>query len=112
MNAAGEQEIIISPQSVYDYKLNINPLISGQFTGSVTFTGNGHYRWWTITLDTDTPKALGTVDLVSPIRKAIAFDIEIVNPLPENITYEVIVQGEALSGDPWFSVLPGGSSVY
>lgn len=65
-----------------------------------------------MTLDTDTPKALGNVDLVSPIRKAIAFDIEIANPLPENITYEVVINGEALTGDPWFSVLPGGSSTY
>lgn len=40
-------------------------------------------------LDTANPKPLGTVDLVSPIRKAIAFDIEIANPLPENVTYEV-----------------------
>lgn len=63
-------------------------------------------------MDTDTPKPLGVVDLVSPIRKAIAFDIEIVNPLPENITYEVVIQGEALTGDAWFSVLPGGTSTY
>lgn len=63
-------------------------------------------------LDTANPKPLGTVDLVSPIRKAIAFDIEIANPLPENVTYEVQIIGEALSGDPWFSVLPGGTSTY
>ncbi|CAD8050766.1 unnamed protein product [Paramecium sonneborni] len=112
LNAAGEQEITIQPQTTYEYKLNINPVISGQFTGSITFTGNGHYRWWTIMLDTANPKPLGTVDLVSPIRKAIAFDIEIANPLPENVTYEVQIIGEALSGDSWFSVLPGGTSTY
>ena len=37
-------------------------------------------------LDTANPKPLGTVDLVSPIRKAIAFDIEIANPIPEKVT--------------------------
>lgn len=57
MNTTGESEITIPPRSTYDYVLLINPLLSGQFTGSVTFTGNGVYRWWTLTIDTATPKA-------------------------------------------------------
>lgn len=49
---------------------------------------------------------------MAPVRKAVAFDIEIANPLHENITYEVLVEGESLVGDVWFSVLPGTTSTY
>lgn len=52
------------------------------------------------------------LDLVSPVRKAIAVDIELSNPLSENITFEVVLNGEGLAGEPWFSVLPGTSSKY
>lgn len=49
---------------------------------------------------------------MAPVRKAIALDIELTNPLNENVTYEVIFNGEGLSGEQWFSVLPDMSSTY
>ena len=52
------------------------------------------------------------VNLVVPIRKAIAFDIQLSNPLSENVTFEVIINGDGLNGDRWFSVLPGTNSTY
>lgn len=55
--------------------------------------------WFTILLDTESPNYEAKVDLVAPVRKAIAFDIELSNPLNENVTYEVIFNGEGLSGD-------------
>lgn len=76
-------------------------MLSGQYTGQITFTDEitNFYMWFTIMLDTESPNYEAKVDLVAPVRKAIAFDIELSNPLNENVTYEVIFNGEGLSGD-------------
>jgi hypothetical protein len=79
-------------------------MLSGTYMGSITFTevndevlpGKQLYLWYTITLNTESPRCEQVVDLVSPVRKAIAFDIELVNPLAEDVTFEVIVNGEGL----------------
>jgi hypothetical protein len=52
------------------------------------------------------------VSLVAAVGKAIAFDIELGNPLNEPITIEVIYTGDGLTGDTYLAILPGMSSVY
>ena len=46
------------------------------------------------------------------IRKAIAFDISISNPLDKSVTFEVIQRGEGLFGENAFTLLPKQTGVY
>lgn len=51
-------------------------------------------------VNTERPKKEKTVELVASVRKAVAFDIELTNPLNEPATFEVLIEGEGLIGDP------------
>lgn len=74
--------------------------MSGQYTGSVTFTkADGTYIWWTVLLSIDSPPSQKVVDLITSIRKPLAFDIDIANPTNGPIVFEVIFEGEGLLGD-------------
>ena len=42
----------------YTYNLNISPVLSGSYTGSITFTkDDGSHIWYTVVLETNSPKA-------------------------------------------------------
>lgn len=74
--------------------------MSGQYTGSITFTkADGTYIWWTALLDIESPPSDRVVDLITSIRKALAFDIELANPTNDTIVFEVAFEGEGLLGD-------------
>ena len=72
----------------------------------------GRYRWWTVEVHTESPKAEKAIDLVTIIRKAIAFDITVSNPLDKRVTFEVILNGEGLFGENAFTLLPKQTGVY
>lgn len=89
-------------------------MVSGLYTGQVTFhdDATSTYRWFTISLDTETPSSKASVSLMAAVGKAIEFDIELGNPLNEHVTIEVQYVGDGLSGDQHLVILPGMSSVY
>jgi len=51
-------------------------------------------------VNTERPRSEKVIDLISTIRKAVAFDIQLTNPLNEPATFEVLIEGEGLIGDP------------
>lgn len=57
-NASGDSTLIIPPKSSSHYTLSVAPTLSGEYTGSITFTDveTKEFLWWTITLDTASPK--------------------------------------------------------
>lgn len=57
-------------------------------------------------MNIQSPSAVETIDLVTNVRKPIAFDIELQNPLEEQVTFEVFHNGVGLVGEQYFSVLP------
>jgi hypothetical protein len=64
-------------------------------------------------LDTDSPRAEKDIELVTQARKPIAFDIELTNPMQDDqATFEVLINGDNLIGEKYFTVLPGTSSTY
>jgi hypothetical protein len=50
--------------------------------------------WYTVLLNTDSPKPEKTIDLSTFIRQAVSFDLEISNPLPQGVNFEVVISGE------------------
>ena len=52
----------------------------------------------------DSPPPIEALSLATVIRKPIAFDIQIHNPLEETITFEVFIEGKDLIGEHSLSV--------
>ena len=46
------------------------------------------------------------------IRQAVAFDIDINNPLSKPVTFDVIINGDFLIGESQFFIQPNSSSIY
>ena len=95
------------------YKLEVMPILGGVFTGSITFTDQrGRYQWWTITIEADSPKSEKLIDLISEVRKKVAFEVTLSNPLDKPVNYEVVINGEGLQGDTSLFIEPSGVRDY
>ncbi len=95
------------------YSFSVTPLLSGQYTGSITFIENdGSYIWYTVLVNTDSPLPDRVLDLNSFIRQAAAFEIDLNNPLNQPVNFEVIINGEGLIGENNFFVQPKSTSTY
>lgn len=112
-NASGKSTFDLNPHRSEEYVLDVTPVLGGAYTGSITFYDEEErYKWWTVEVHTESPKAEKVIDLVTTIRRAIAFDISISNPLDERVTFEVIMQGEGLLGETAFTILPKQTATY
>lgn len=115
LNADGPPNFTIPPGKTFKYPLAVTPLLGGVYTGSITFFEEGEknkYIWYTVVVNTDRPAKERMIELVSTIRKATQFEIEIMNPLDEEVTYEVIIDGEYLMGNGKFEISPKSSKIY
>ena len=112
-NAAGKSSFELNPNKTEEYLLEVTPVLGGAYTGSITFYDEeGRYKWWTVEVHTESPKAEKVIDLATTIRKAIAFDIAIANPLDEKVIFEVVLNGEGLLGETAFTILPKQTTTY
>jgi hypothetical protein len=83
-----------------NYIFNVTPVLSGQYTGSITFTDeDGKYFWYTVFMNTEAPKSSQTVELATTIRSATIFSVTLNNPLPQPVVYEVMINGDGLQGE-------------
>ncbi|KAL4497051.1 hypothetical protein ABPG72_002207 [Tetrahymena utriculariae] len=114
VGASGPSQLTIGPNKKAVYQLLITPLLSGQYTGSITFTdtSTGEYTWWTALLNTESPPCQKKIDMITTLRKAIAFDIEITNPSNETANFEVFIEGDGLVGVPYMQIPPKSSQMY
>ena len=109
INPDGPPQFTIAPGKVFKYPLSVTPLLGGLYTGSITFFEEGEknkYMWYTVLVNTDRPKSEKVIDLNTTIRKPIAFNIEIANPLKEEVMYEAILDGEYMTGPSSFTIGP------
>jgi len=69
INSSGASTITIGPGKKANYLLSVCPVLSGQYTGSITFTDDqGRYLWYTVFLNTESPKSTQTVEIQTLIR--------------------------------------------
>lgn len=109
----GQKSFRCPPKKEVKYRLEVMPILGGIFTGSITFTDQkGRYQWWTITIEADSPKSEKTVDLISEVRKRVAFEVSLSNPLKQPVNYEVIISGDCLLGDGNLFLQPGETRQY
>lgn len=58
INAAGLTTLTIQPGKKANYVLSVTPVLSGQYTGSITFTDDdGRYFWYTVFMNTEAPRS-------------------------------------------------------
>merc|ERR1719230_1660525 len=55
-------------------------------------------------VEVDSPLQEQTIDLSATVRKVVSVEIALVNPLPEPITFEVVLTGDGLLGDRTFTL--------
>ena len=115
INVIGLSKITIEAGKVHKYSLAVNPLIGGVYTGSITFYEEGDrekYVWYTVSVETNRSKSKGELEIRAEIRKTVSCDIELYNPLEENLTFEAIIEGEGLMGDSFITIPAKKSILY
>lgn len=112
-NVVGPEDVKLKPRESGKYPIKITPLLGGTYTGSITFIDNeDRFIWYTVEVHTESPRPEKTLELQSIVRKAVAVDIVLENPLPEPVTFEVFFTGNGLLGDAAFSIGPKNQSTY
>ncbi|CAD8117028.1 unnamed protein product [Paramecium sonneborni] len=103
--ATGPSTITVQAGKKAIYQLIVQPVLSGQYTGSITFTEeNGRYLWYTVFMNTESPKSVQTLELSCLIRQATVIQLTLANPLPETAIYEAIINGDGLIGEDQFAI--------
>lgn len=110
---AGQKDIKVPIGKEAKYKLEVVPILGGIFTGSITFTDQkGRFQWWTITIEADSPKSEKVIDLVADVRKKVAFEVSLNNPLDTPVNYEIVINGDGLIGDSNMFLKPKETKEY
>merc|ERR1719433_1449715 len=73
---------------------------------------SGHFTWYTVELVTDPPKPQQSLTLTCEVRRAVAVDIQLVNPLDDVIVFEVALDGDGLLGEAEFVLAPKETATY
>eukprot|EP00961_Rhodomonas_salina_P062483 838608-Rhodomonas_salina.3 len=96
-----------------DYVFVVLSPVGGKFTGSITFTApDGEYFWYTLEVQAENPVAERTIQVETKVRSAVAMDIQVSNPMPDDVEFNVFLDGEGLIGDPTIVVPANGSNRY
>lgn len=111
-NASGPEALRVRPGGTEKYKFEITPVLGGVYTGSITFYDEDKYVWYTVEIRTDSPQAEKRIPMTTQIRKAVAFDIALENPLDKRAEFEVILNGQGLMGEETYTLMPKSSGVY
>ena len=115
INSEGLTKFTIDAGKIYKYNLTVTPVMGGVYTGSITFfeeNDKHKYIWYTVCINTDKPRCEKIIELTTFVRKTLAFEISLYNPLKEAVTYEIAIEGEALTGENLFQLMPLQTGVY
>ncbi|EGR27115.1 hypothetical protein IMG5_201370 [Ichthyophthirius multifiliis] len=112
--AKGDPFLKIKSGQKSTYKLSFCPILSGQYTGSITFISkDGSYLWYTILVNTQSQQADSIIDMNTFIRQQCNFEILLENPLDKEVIFDVVIKGgNCLIGDPTFILYAKESACY
>jgi hypothetical protein len=95
------------------YELVIKMPRGGHFTGSISFVApNKQFIWFTVEIQAENPPSERTVELESRTRSAVAADITIINPLDSEVTFDVLINGPGLFGEPNITLAPHETAIF
>ena len=81
--------------------------------GSAMSTTTRPYRlWYTIEIQASAPHPERTLEVTCAAHSAVAVDIAVTNPTRERIVMDVLINGEALTGEPTIILFPRQQVTY
>jgi hypothetical protein len=114
VHISGASGVQVQGKDTAEYELAFQPLQAGQVTGCIMFrdTNSGHFTWYTVEMHTDPPKPQQSLTLTCEVRRAVAVDIKLVNPLDDVIVFDVALNGDGLLGEAEFVLAPKETATY
>jgi len=110
---SGNAEVKLIPKETVKYMINITPLVGGIDMGSITFIdAEDRYIWYVIELHVSSPEAEEEKPMQTYVRRPIAYEFSIKNPLNEPVTFDVDIFGEGLIGESSLGVPANQTRVY
>ena len=110
---SGANEVQVPGNKTVDFPLTFTPALGGKYTGAVTFkSAQGTFIWWTVEVHVESPLADQAIDMQTVARKACSAGITLVNPLDEEIVFDVVCEGDGVSGPARFALPPAGEATY
>ena len=110
---SGDPHLSLKRSEMGVYVLSMQPLLAGTFSGSISFVApNTRYVWYTVEMVSSRPPAEGQVEISAEVRKAVAVEIGITNPLDRPVEFEIILEGQGLLGDPFLMLGPSETATY
>ena len=108
-----DKEIQLAYNEEMEFIVNFTPKNGGKFLNAVTFTAeNGSYFWYLITLEIEAPASLRVFNIATEVRKPTVCKIEIDNTMSKEVDYEVVIQGDNLSGEQHITIEPSCKFIY
>mmetsp|Transcript_18627 Transcript_18627/g.36432 ORF Transcript_18627/g.36432 Transcript_18627/m.36432 type:complete len:3020 (+) Transcript_18627:106-9165(+) len=112
-NISGDPNVLVEANSTGEYVLRLNPQLGGTFNGSVTFMGpDNTFTWVAVEVNAEPPLPESCLDIQTFVRKAAAVQISVTNPLNEELSFEIILQGDGLLGEPLMKLAPQETAMY
>ena len=110
---SGEASAEVPAKGNVAFPLTLTPARSGKYTGAVTFKDEaGSFIWWTVEVIVESPLADQSIAMQTVARKSCQAGITLVNPLDEAISFDVVTEGDSVSGPQRFSLAPLGEGTY
>ena len=113
-HVSGDSSLTIAPGSSATYVLNFKPLLGGTYHGSITFKDaeTQEIQWYTVEVQVDPPSEEDVLNLAAFVREGCSVEISLVNPLKEDVLFNVTMNGEGLIGPATFHLGPSEAKVY
>ncbi|KAJ3410473.1 Cilia- and flagella-associated protein 47 [Chytridiales sp. JEL 0842] len=110
--AGGSRKFLVAANQFVDHELQIQPKKVGTSTQLIAFINKNDqsYIWYTLKMLVRPPPAEDVIKLSTVVRKAIAAELKLTNPLETPVVFIVDVEGEGLFGDRQIEV-PANQSV-
>jgi len=113
-HVSGPSAVTVGIGATAVYPLEIYPLLGGTYTGTLTFSlGDGKpYVWYTVEIISTSPEPEDTLEVCTFVRKAVAVEITLQNPLDIPVEFDVHLQGHGLLGESRFLLPPKQEGSY
>ncbi|KAJ3174886.1 Cilia- and flagella-associated protein 47, partial [Irineochytrium annulatum] len=113
-NASGLRRIFVPAGQSVDHVLEIQAKRTATSTQLVTYVNRNDqsFVWYTVKMDVRPPPCEDTVVLATQVRKAVATELVIRNPLATPVTFTVTFEGDGLVGPDQLNVDADSEATY
>ncbi|KAJ3113168.1 Cilia- and flagella-associated protein 47, partial [Phlyctochytrium bullatum] len=107
-------KVSVAAGQTEEHVLEITPRRSGIFKYLVTYINRADqsYIWFTVHMAVRPPPSEDTLKLSTTVRKAVAVEVPIANPLGVDATFDVSYVGDGLSGPQTITVKAKSEALY